>query len=332
MVVRDVGKGSVASAVVEPEQDSDGEEGEGDRDVGEAAEDQGELRAPGVGGRQQALDHVLIGAMGRHREKGGADDRRKDRVGLGKHGREGLAEGKRGVPAELDPLQVIPSPESAPDGAHPAEAVDQEPKDERDGTDHEARLDQVGPDDRLDPPHDRVEGGDECHKQDAPEVGGERHRGARKEPAPDLHEDHPAEVEPHADAEDAGEKEDPAGRVFGSRAEAHGQELVDALHAVLVVGADEGEGDHDAGDHGADRQLPVEEGARLVPFGGSSQEGRRACLRRHDRGQDGPPRDGASAEREFLQRRVAASRAQADPDDQGEVGQDDRRIDPESPV
>ena len=149
---------------------------------------------------------------------------------------------------------------------------------------------------------------------------------------PDHHKDHPSKIEAHADSQHAGEEEDGAGHILGPRAEAHGQELVDTLDAVFVVGPDEGEGDHHAGDHRSDGELPVEQGSRLVSLGGRAKEGGCACFRGNDRGKDRPPRDGSASEGKFLQRRVAPARPQTDPDDAGEVSEDDRRINPESPV
>ena len=227
---------------------------------------------------------------------------------------------------------MVPASKCRADRGETPQMGNEIPEDERNRTEHEACLDQVGPDHRLDPADDRVGRGDQGHQQDPPEIGGKRHGFSREEMLPDHHENHPAEIEADADAENPGEEEDGAGHVLGPRAEAHGQELIDALDAVLVVGADEGEGDHHAGDHRADGELSVEKGPRLVALSRRPKEGGSAGLGSHDRGKDRPPRDGAPSEREFFQRGVAATCTQAHPDNQGEIGKDDRRIDPESRV
>ena len=65
---------------------------------------------------------------------------------------------------------MFPSSEGIPGRGDSPKAVYKEPENKTDRSQHEAGLDQVGPDDGLDSSYHRVTRGDQGHQKDAPEV------------------------------------------------------------------------------------------------------------------------------------------------------------------
>ena len=157
------------------------------------------------------------------------------------------------------------------------------------GAKHQHSLNKIGPHDRLDSANRRVNRSDDCDENDAPHIGVQINRQRREEITPDDHHDRAAEIKANPDPEHAGEEEDPARHVLGLGPEADGQELIDALHPIVVVRFDESGGDDKPPQDRADDQLAVEIAPRLeIPQRGSKKS-RCACLCRNDGRQDRPP-------------------------------------------
>ncbi len=200
---------------------------------------------------------------------------------------------------------------------------------------HQARLDHVGPDHRLDPAHRGVEAGDHGEGDDRHQVGAdggdalvaEPRRRARDEEAVGQHHEQRGNEEPRAGGERAHEEEE--GRDVGlrPRAEAHPEVVVDGVDLERVVGLEEDVADHHAAEDQADDDLHVGEAAGRVALAGHAEEGGRAGLRRDDRGHHRPPRHAAAREREVAQAPVAAPEIKADGGDHREVGADDATVD-----
>src|SRR5262245_9725487 len=197
---------------------------------------------------------------------------------------------------------------------------------ENDRTKHEHGLDEIGPNDGLDSTDGGVNRGDHGNEYDAPDVDVEIDREIRKEITPNNHHDRSAKVKTHTDTEHPGEEENPARHVFRFRAETDGEELVNALHAVIVVGLDESVGDDDPRQDRADNELPVEIAARLKSFGRRPQKSSCACFRCDDGSKHGPPRDGAGAERKIVQVAIAPTCPKANRDDAEKVCEQHHRV------
>ena len=123
LVVRNLRGFPSGASIVKGQENADGQEREGDGNVRESAQDQGETGFRGVGRCQETLHHVLIGAVRGHRKECGTYHRGKNRVGLRKHFPECLPEGKGPVPADLNPAQMLPSSEGIPGRGDSPKAV-----------------------------------------------------------------------------------------------------------------------------------------------------------------------------------------------------------------
>ena len=135
-------------AVEGEEADAEREE-EGElKDDEDAAPDQGPLRVPESAAGEEPLDDELVGPVARHREEAAADDAGPERVGLGRVERE-VEEmdrlPRRRVPGPCAGEPSRDSREENRKGHHRARQVDDD-------------LDQVDPDDGLEPSQVRVEG------------------------------------------------------------------------------------------------------------------------------------------------------------------------------
>ncbi len=200
---------------------------------------------------------------------------------------------------------------------------------------HQAGLDDVGPDDRLDPAHRGVEAGQHREDDDRDQVGadgGDRllrglGPGARDEQAPRQHHHERRDEQPRARGERAHEEEQAGDVVLAPRPEADAEVVVDRVDLVVVVRLEEDVADQHAPEDQPDDDLHVREASRGVALAGHAQERRRARLRRDDRRHHRPPRHAAAREGEIVQAPVAPAHVQADGDDAGEVGDDDGAVD-----
>ena len=322
------GEGGVgAYLVVDPEEDANGEECQHDRDIRKSAQNEAESAFLDILRSEHALHHVLVGAVGRHGEECRTEDRREDGVGIFQHLPEGFAKGLRRLPACLEHGDLASIQHFIHFSKAAGDAVQDGEHRKNHRATHEAGLDEVGPDDGLDPSDGCVGRSDGCDEDDAPEVGPNRDFRAGEKVAPDHDKDHAAEVESNADSEHAAEEKNPARHVLRPRTEADGEVFVDALDFELEIRSDEKIRDDDAGEDRSNGQLGVGEAEGLVAFGRRAKKCRCAGLGGDDRGQDGPPRDFVPPEGEFLQGFVPASGIEADTDDYDEVGQDNKAVD-----
>ncbi len=190
---------------------------------------------------------------------------------------------------------------------------------------HHRRLDDIGPDHRANASRRRVERGQRGHQHDRPAVNPDRlfvrRRRAMEHLVPD-HDDDRRDVEPRAAGQQARDQEDGAGGVAGRDPKPDLEKFVDRNDVIVVKGPDEKIGHDDPRDYGADGQLRVEEVPPVIALGRRAEKGRRAQLRRDDRGQHRPPGHLPAAHAE-LAHVVAAMprRGQPHADDEGKIGQ-----------
>ena len=156
-------------------------------------------------------------------------------------------------------------------------------------------MNDIGPDNGFDSADGGVDRRDDGDENNSPDVSVEIYRQRRKEITPDHDHNGAAEIKPDADAEHAREKKNAAGRVFRLGAEADSQKFINALHSVIVVRLDEGEGDDDTRKHCANGELAVKIAARFEAFRRRSEESGGACLGGDNGREHGPPRNGTRA-------------------------------------
>ena len=232
------------------------------------------------------------------------------------------------IPASLKKFHIRQAPEIRFHGLESAGNISQQQKNrEDDRAEHEHGLDDISPNDCLDAADGGVDRRDHGHENNSPDVSVQIHRQRGKEITPDHDHDGAAEIESHADAKDAREQENSARHVFRFRAEAHGQEFIDALNAVIVVRLDESERDDHACENCSDRELAVKIPASLESFRRSSEKSGCARLRGDDRRQHGPPRDRPRTERKIFEVSISSSGPKPDRDDADEVGEKDDCVD-----
>jgi hypothetical protein len=116
------------------------------------------------------------------------------------------------------------------------------------------------------------------------------------------------------------------GKLPRHRSEPRLQKLIERDDAMPVKNRDEQEAHDDASQHRADGKLRVTPVLPAVTGLGRAEKRRRADLRRQDRRQHRPPGDLAVSQRETLHTAALAALRQADADDDGEVTEDDERV------
>ena len=200
------------------------------------------------------------------------------------------------IPAGLKKFHVRPATEICFHGVEsPGDLSHEQENGKDDRAEHQHRLDDIGPNDSFDSADGGVDRCDDGDKKNAPDVGIQIHWQRGKEITPDYNHDGAAEIKADADAEDAREKKNAAGRVFRLGAEADSQKFINALHSVIVVRLDEGEGDDDTRKHCANGELAVKIAARFEAFRRRSEESGCACFGGDNGREHGPPRNGTRA-------------------------------------
>ncbi len=205
---------------------------------------------------------------------------------------------------------------------------------------HQARLDDVGPDHRLDAAHRGVETRDHREGHDRDQVG--RHRrhalGAEarlvalhEEPVGEHHHQR-GDEQARARGQRAHEQEQGRDVRAAQRAETHAQVVVDRVDAEAVVGLEEHVAHDDAAQDQPHDDLHVGEAARGVALDRHAQEGGGAGLGRDDGGHHRPPRHPAAREGEVAQAAVPPAQVEADDRDHQEVAADDDPVDHEMGV
>src|SRR6266536_2311574 len=188
-------------------------------------------------------------------------------------------------------------------------------------------MNEIGPDYGLDAADRGINRRDDGHEYNSPNVGIEIDRQAWKQITPDHHHDGATKIQTNSDAEHARKQEDAACHVLGFCSEAHGEELVDALHPIVVVRLDEGESDQHARQDCADNELTVKVTSGFETLGWSSEESCGARFRGNDRGQDRPPGNRSPAKREITQILISAARPQTERHDAEEIKKEYSGID-----
>ncbi len=267
-------------------------------------------------GGQHALHHVLVGAVRGHGQKRRAKDGRPDCVFAFEDSFDVLPEAHSRDDAAVEEREVARCHQRLL-RARPAagDVAEQRVNREPECAEHDRGLDDIGPDDGLDPAQrgvDRSDRGEEGECADVDpdllerlQLGAGRHFKSE-------HEHDRGDVEPRAAGQRARDEENGRRRVLRLRPETHEQELIDRDDAVIVVRLDEKKRDDDAGEDRADGELRVREIAQRVAFARRAEKSRGADLRGEDRSQHSPPRDAAVACREAFHRGVAAAFVEAD--------------------
>ena len=175
---------------------------------------------------------------------------------------------------------------------------------------HDRSLDEIRPDDGLDPAERRVDGGQHDHadarkqvdQEEPVRVGG--HGGVEDAAGSQFVNKYQRDGR-HVDArprrQHACDQKHGARGVLGPRAEPPRQVLVDGIDVEPVIGREKNEADDDPGEDRPEGQLDEEVVALVVAFAGRAEEGARAGFRSDERGQDGPPGNLASAEGELAE-------------------------------
>ena len=114
-------------------------------------------------------------------------------------------------------------------------------------------------------------------------------------------------------------------RVFRRHAETRGEIFVDRINFVVVVRLDENVADEDARENRAERQLQISVVAQREAFARRAEKGAGACFGSDDRGEHGPPRNCATAEREIFEVLLLPAHVKADGDDDEEIEEQERR-------
>ena len=316
-----------ADLVVDPKENSYGEECQHDRDICKSTHNETETAFIDILRCEHALHHVLVGAMGCHGEECRTENRGKNSVGILQHLPERFAKGFGRLPPGLKHRDFA----SVEHLMHFAQTAGDAVKDGKNGKNHgaahEAGLDEISPHNGLDAPDGRVGGCDGCNKNDTPEIGPDRDLHIWKKISPDDDQNDSAQVESHTDSEHAAEEEYPTRHVFRARAESNCEVFINALDLELKIRSQEKIGDNDAGQNRSDGELGVGEAECFVTLGRCAQKCRRACLGGDDRGQNGPPWDFVSPEGEFLQGIVPTPGVEADAYDQDEINENDKAVD-----
>ena len=121
-------------------------------------------------------------------------------------------------------------------------------------------------------------------------------------------------------------------RVFRRHAESRGEIFVDRIDFVVVVRLDENVTDQDARQNGAERQLQISVVAQREAFARRTEKGAGACFRSDDRGEHGPPRNCATAEREIFEALLLPAHVKADGNDDDKIEKKNCGIDREPSV
>ena len=203
------------------------------------------------------------------------------------------------------------------------------PEGKTEGGEEDDHLDHIRPDDSTNAAECGVYGSENGDDDQGggiePELIHGRDGGIDKHlPAED--EQHGGHPETCAACQKTGDEEDGGGAAACFGAEADLQEFIHADNTMAVVGGDENCADHHAGEQVARHELDVGVVAQGVAFAGSAEEGAGTDLRREDGGEDGPPCDLAIAQGETFHAVAFAALRQTDADDQGEVTEDDERV------
>ena len=193
--------------------------------------------------------------------------------------------------------------------------VKQRPNRKCERTEHDHRLDDVRPDDRLDTPECGVNRG----------RGGQKHQ--RGDVNPDLlqrcerhagecfvaeHQHDRRHVEPGAARQRPRDQKYGGGTIFRSLAKTDPQKLINGDYPEVVIGLDEDKGDDHARQQRANGKLCVGIVAGDIALIGSAEERGGADLRRKDRRQHCPPRDAPVPDGETFHRFVAPALVEAD--------------------
>jgi hypothetical protein len=255
---------------------------------------------------EQALHEVVVGTEGGHRADEAVEDREPEDVGVGQHPLQEIGRARRWAP--VDHAQA---PRFGRRPQHGAQAtVDppgEEPDRQRAADKEHRRLEDIGPDDSLDPAERDV--GDRHH-------GEERDRRPER-PAHEQRDRQRRRHEPDARAQEARDEEEDRARDLARLAEAIEQELVDRRAVVAVEGGDEEIGDGELGQARAHEELPVLP-VLAVRRGRHRDDGDGADLGREEGEARGPPGDAAARKEEIGGPALLAAEGAADDHEKGQ--------------
>ena len=221
----------------------------------------------------------------------------------------------------------------------PADVIEQRGNGNQGAAEHQAGLNQVRPDDGLDPAGRRIEAGDDGQDDDRDEIRthrrdrllAEMHLPARDEHAVGQDHNERRDEEPCSRRQSPHEQEEGRDGALGQRPEPDAQVVVNRVDLQAVVGLEEEIADDASPDDETQDELHVGKAPVGVALDGCAEEGGRAGFRSDDGRHCGPPRHAAPAERIVVQALLPPPRVQPDGRDGCDVSEDDESVDQKPP-